>query len=563
MSNNIFTEVQKRSLPRNKFDMSFDTKFTTKFGRLTPCLIKELMPGDSFRHQHAAYVQFAPFNTLMMHRFYIKTEYFYVPNRLVYEQFNEFLVGGEDGTLILQPPCATLGKLYDDNIGKCGNTSSLGDYLGLPSTGTFGGKNDNYLINTMPFRAYQMIYNEWYRDENIIPKLEIPTIGGVETDTDLKMLCTIRHRAWRKDYFTSALPWPQKGPEVKIPLGDVAYVYPFAVENSVAAPWTNTASQTLQNMGLTGDNAQILGLNAEPGTDDVTFGGSQSTYGQTNAELADATHILFTSKDANEDATPFGLVADLRSATATSIEELRRAYAVQAWLELNAIGGTRDVEQIYNHFGVKVPDYRLGRPEYIAGYSQEINIGNVYSTNSNNSGTDNIQGYPVSIANVNSGSDVFTFYAHEHGYLIGLCSVVPVASYFQGIPRYLGRRQDKFDYYWPSFAQLGEQPIYSDEIYLNNNEDTVFGYTPRYAEFKFSPDEIHGDFRTTLNDYHDARIFTSEPSLNQNFIEVSDAIGQLNRIFNVEVDGEDNVYVDMYHAISKVSSMVYFGNPKI
>lgn len=555
----IFSETQKKTLPRNKFDMSFDNKLTTKFGRITPMLCQELMPGDKVRHTHQAYVQFAPFNELMMHRFYLKTEYFYVPYRLVYDDFNTFLVGGEDGTEILQPPCATVQKLYNKNLGNCGATSTLGDYLGLPTESTVGNLPNGKLINTMPFRAYQLIYNDWYRDENLIPKLDIPRVGGIEADADLPMLCTIRNRAWRKDYFTSALPWPQKGPEVKIPLGDVAYVYAYINDTNPEYPANPAAGS--------GDvYFNSLFLKTDPNTGDVSF--TQGTMAEYNQDTADTLHnhgfkFLYPDPDNPEAYDEFRLVADLRQATATSIEELRRAYAVQAWLELNAIGGTRDVEQIYNHFGVKVPDYRLGRPEYIAGYSQEVTIGNVYSTNSNNADSDNIQGYPVSIANLNSASDTFNYYAHEHGYLIGLLTVVPRAAYFQGIPRMLGMRMDKFDYYWPEFAQLGEQPIYADELYVNDNSGDVFGYTPRYAEFKFANDEVHGDYRTTLNEFHDARIFTQEPALNKDFIEVSDELGRINRIFNVEVGAEDNIYVDIYHDISKISSMVYFGNPKI
>lgn len=565
MSNTIFTEVQQRTLPRNKFDMSFDNKLSTDFGLLPPCLCMELMPGDEVVHQHEVYVQFAPLNALMMHRFYVKTEYFFVPNRLVYEQFNEFLVGGEYGTDVLTPPCMTMKQLNDNGQFA---PRTLSDYLGLPSSGTFGSFDDARLINSMPYRAYQLVYNDWYRDENLINKLEIPKIGGLEDDNDIPMLTTLRRRAWRKDYFTSQLPWPQKGPQVQIPLGDVAYVYAYLNERNPNV----VNDEVISTPQIEHDVIEANGLLAADSQGNVRLSGD-STNAQFNRRIINFLEADYSTPgtafyygqngEPDTQARVYQLVADLRSATATSIEELRRAYAVQSWLELNAIGGTRDVEQIYSHFGVKVPDYRLGRPEYIAGYSNQINVGNVYSTESNGASTNNVQAYPVSVVNGKSASESFKYYAHEHGYLIGIVSVVPKAAYFQGLPRILGRRMDKFDYYWPEFSQLGEQPVYAEEVYLNNNENNVMGYTPRYAEFKFADDQIHGDYRTQLNYQHDAPIYSREPALNQDFIEVNPSVQQLNRIFNTDVPGEHHIYIDIYHNISKVSSMVYFGNPKI
>lgn len=557
----IFTEVQKRSLPRNKFDMSFANKLSCNFGYLVPIICKELMPGDSIRHRHSIFGQFAPMNSQVMQRFDIRTEYFFVPNRLIYNEFNDFLRGGEDGTDILTPPCVRMGDLYDDkkNYAVAG---SLADYLGLPTVGTFGTYNEDRLISTLPFRAYQLIYKEWYRDENLIEDYEIPTAGGEEGSDTYDILFTIRRRAWKKDYFTSALPWAQKGPIVRIPIADVAYVYPFVGSDQ-------QSFDPSLSIGLRSVDGQTYDFLRGGNTVDD---GADTSYNFTlpeNRELLD--NAGHTDQEPRQATMPFtlgqdgylGLIADLRSATATSIEELRRAYAVQHWLELNAIGGTRDVEMIYNHFGVKVPDYRLGRPEYIAGFAQPVNIGNIYSTENSNTDSGSVQAYPVSNAQSNGVSDITKYYAQEHGFFIGLMTIMPRAAYYQGIPRMFGRRQDKFDYYWPAFAQLGEQPIYADELYVNSNEDDIFGYTPRYAEFKFSTDEIHGEFRTNLDFMHDARKFSAEPQLNQTFIEVNANVDELNRIFNYTLEDTHHIYVDIFHQLSKVSSMVYFGNPKL
>lgn len=564
----IFTEIKKQTFPRNKFDMSFDNKLTTEFGRLTPMLCKELMPGDDVKHEHEIFVQFMPLNAQMMHRFYVRTEYFFVPHRLVYEQFNAFLTGGPDGTDIIEPPYLTAEQIATV---QGFNDSSLGDYLGLPGSGSSSGiPNPGRAINSMPFRSYQLIYNEWYRDENTIEEVEFSRLGGQENTQDVAELLKVRQRAWRKDYFAAALPWPQKGPTVVVPIADVAYVYPAIINNP--DEFSPDGNLEITRVGFEGaplsGNSTYYAQNTGTGKAEVKFDDSdEGRWNKLISSIGYNRYLNVDVKDANG-AVSQGirnglLFADLRQATALSIEELRRAFAVQEWLELNAIGGTRDVEMIYTHFGVRVPDYRLGRPEYIAGYSQDCTIGNVYSTVNNDDQAGTAQAVPVSNVQANGQSNSFRYYAHEHGYLIGIVSIMPRASYFQGLPRMFGRRQDKFDYYWPKFAQLGFQPIYQDEIYMDRNENEVFGYTPRYSEFKFSTDEIHGAFRSSLNDYHAARIFQGPPNLNQQFLEVNSQNDSLNRIFNYTASDEDHILIDIYHHLSKVSAMVYFGIPKI
>jgi hypothetical protein len=452
-------------------------------------------------------IRFAPMIAPVMHRMDVTMHYFFVPNRILWNNWEKFITDANSG--LVQPYINyTQGFAINPAIRSCRNFM---DYMGVPPIQA--GQVAQH-INALPFAAYQCIYNEFYRDQNLIAPVDYKLIDGDNSTTIPEILekLTLRKRAWEHDYFTSSLPFAQKGPAVDIPLGSVS------------------------------GEAEVFVNNASAGT---TLDGTPYDISVDNnsSSLPIGANQLFASADSME-------------VQPTTINELRRAFRLQEWLEKNARGGTRYIENILAHFGVKSSDARLQRPEYITGVKSPVVVSEVLQTGqSDTTPQGNMAGHGISVSSGRTGS----YYCEEHGYIIGIMSVMPKTAYQQGIPRtYL--KNDPLDYFWPSFAHIGEQEVTLNELYAyTSNAQDTFGYVPRYAEYKYMPSRVAGDFRNTLDYWHLGRIFASEPALNESFIECTPEA--TSRIFAVEDPEAQKLYCHVLNKIKAVRPMPKYGTP--
>ena len=554
--NTLFTRVKTPKPPVNKFDLSHDKMLTAQMGKLYPVLCQEMVPGDRFRVQSDMMCRTVPLVSPAFGSLKAYVHYFFVPNRLLWDQWEDFITGGETGEDRPVPPYVSYADLIRDTSTRSGVTDNVGlnalwDYFGLPIGKDQGSSNINPTpISLLPFKAYRLIYNEYYRDQNVDPELPVnvsesgrqllSSTGLFSFDTHY----TIYRRRWLKDYFTSALPTPQRGPDVMLPIQGQANV-------QLDPDWQATAAGSRTTPTFRDLDYQASGEElTQPGMLYGSASGGQTRY-SFGADKPDglAHHLVYDPNGS--------LSADLASATAVTINDLRRAIALQKFYEISARAGSRYKEMIMGHFHVTPSDARLDRPEYLGGGVSTINITEIPQTSAtgDESPQGNLAGKGFGIGRSNRSS----FFAEEHGWLIGILSIVPDAIYFQGVNK-MWNRLNQEDYYWPAFAHLGEQPILKSELPCDVTENSfgkLFGYAPRYAEYKYSPSTIHGEFRTSLANWTFARRLTAA-NLNSDFLSVPD----INNPYAVQ-DDSDKYLIWISHRIDALRSMPYYGTPSI
>ncbi|WNK12491.1 MAG: major capsid protein [Microvirus sp.] len=484
-----FAMVPRADIPRSSFNIQRALKTTFDAGYLIPVFCEEILPGDTFRVRMTAFTRLATPIFPVMDNLYLDSFFFFVPNRLVWANWVKFM-GEQD------QPGDSISYTVPQLVSAAGGFPILTvfDYFGLPTVGQVGGA-DTVSVNTLPLRAYNLIYSKWFRDENLQASPTLITTDGPDAPGAFQLW----RRGKRHDYFTSCLPWPQKGTTpVTVPIGTSA---PIKSDGTAFQMWTNNSAA--------GSQMKIAAAAANSAVQNVTaysLAGANLQWGPTGTATT-------------------GLYADLSAATAATINQMRQSFQIQKLLERDARGGTRYTEIIRAHFGVVSPDARLQRPEYLGGGSTPIIVNPVVQTSATNvtggsTPLGNLAAVGTGLAQQHGFSQSFT----EHGYVIGLVAVRADLTYQQGLRRHWSR-STRYDYYFPAFAMLGEQAVLMKEIYVTGNpaNDTqVFGYQERWAEYRYSPSEITGLFRSTsagtIDPWHLAQKFVGAPSLGSTFI---------------------------------------------
>lgn len=501
MSNKIFERIGLDRPKYSAFDLSREQKLSFNMGELIPTYIEEVLPGDQFNVKTETLLRVAPMVFPIMHRVNVFLHYFFVPHRIVWNEWEEFITGGVNGTSTATPPKFTMAPPTSE--------SPLTDYLGIPNV---GGTNTGFQISQLPYRAYQKIYSDYYRDQTLQAEIDVHTASTAT-------LTTLRQRCWEKDYFTSALPFAQRGVTPNLPIG-IEYHDQSKV---VKTDGTNPAG---------GQNIQT----------------SSTPTGLVRGSGGDALRI-----------------ENIEALTLT-INQLRETSAIQRFMEKMARTGSRYIEYIKATFpDARITDQRLQRAEYLGGGMQPIMISEVLNTTGTATAPQgDMAGHGISVGTTNEFNKSF----EEHGYVIGILSVLPRTAYQNGIPRHF-RKDDRFDFYQPEFANLGEQEVFANELFYDAADNTfnvsTFGYQQRYAEYKYGMSTVHGEFRSGtaggLDRWHMARDIAdaSAAVLNSDFVTADPT----RRIFAVEDETVQTLWCQLYHNVKARRPMPYFAKPSL
>ncbi len=556
----LFNSVPAPKVGTSTFDLSHEHKLTCGLGQLVPVGIFEQLPGDIFTIKPSALIRTQALISPLMHRVDVSFNTFEVPYRILWDGFEDFITGGEDGLSAPEMPYFTLRDFityYDRDFMILNKQFSFGcllDYLGVPlptkvqpnglqvdweQAATLDQEFLDEKISLLPFRAYYKIWYDYFRDENIEYRISFEDLSVIPPQTysghitrqeffsifDLNEGSPFK-RAWKKDYFTSSLPDSQRGPEVTIPV-------------------------TSGSLDVTSVNWNPLTNNKVQGSVN-NLGSSLDDNGQLTVNTTNQSALLEISQ-----GQKIGTV-DLSKVSPIGIIALRNAFKLQQFLERNNIAGGRYIESILAHFGVLSPDRRLQRPAYLGGFSQPIQISEI-ETNANSAGaTDNVVGDLAGKGKAFGNFGKVSCMATEHGCVITLMSVMPTPAYSQGLPR-IYSRFEKFDFAFPEFQNIGEQAIKSKEIWFaGNNINADFGYTPRYAEYKYLPDRFSGDMLGNLSYWHMGRIFNERPTLSQQFIECNPS----DRIFAVQDQlSSQHIVADIWFDFKAVRKLQKYSIP--
>lgn len=512
-----FSEVPRADIPRSSFNRSHGHKTTFDADWLVPILVDEIIPGDTFNVNVSHFARLgSPLLHPLLDNLRMETFFFFIPNRLIWDNWEKFCGAQTDPGDSIDYTIPTLGGSSNYDLTTPSAVHSLADHMGLPHTSVA-----LLDFSAMPFRAYNLVWNEWFRDQNLQDSVNVITGDGTDAITNYSML----KRGKRHDYFTSALPWPQKGDAVSLPLGTTAPIQAIPTATPGVTPvWVDDPNNA----------SNVLAVQ--------TAGGAGTST------------ILSTSI-----AGSHTLEADLANATAATVNDLRLAWQTQRLLERDARSGTRYTETILAHFGVTVPDFRLQRPEFLGGGSTRINIHEVPNTSED---TSNVQG-ALTAFGTSGDTHGFTKSFVEHGILLGLANVRGDITYSQGAERYW-QKQTRYDFYYPVLSQIGEQAVLNREIYYQNTsaDEDVFGYQERYAEYRYKPSRLSGLFRpdnaASLDSWHLSEDFSTLPALGDTFIK-SNTGAPLDRA--IAVPSEPHIIADFYFDMKCARPMPIYGVP--